>query len=500
MLLFHLDHSRFKSKLVGIDFELRRAVFMMNALRPLGGNNAIRIIAERSLPVARYYQRTAICIELLTELRSSAAFESDEYLYNKYDSELSTLADRYASELYAEGSMSWLQVKFAGSGDDHPELAPEAEARARKLWEMYQLHGTLQLGKAYFDLAVKAAQMRRDHARVRELLEFQRAFYDDTPHLVGKTQYVQLQLVAATSTVHTREPLETEKILSAIRDDLPVGHALWFSFKETEFYHLTIEQRFSEAYDTLLEVKAEARFSSLPEAAKRRWALFEILNRYQRDQKMLLNSKDPVDALLWKTPKYRADESGYRVTLLILQLLVHLREGNEAKVNELVDVLRAYRDRRLRKKTHPQTVAMLNFLIVCAKLKLELGAVMAGPYPALKKVLESEPPDGILEDFLPLKYITLADMVIASLAELKPDALEQPSAPHWQPLPKRKKRALEPEVKIADPPGVLPRARRKLMWRDSADKFASGGGDAGSVQANIGEELAWCAVFDEGVG
>lgn len=431
-LLFHVDLSSMKSKVLKRDHDLRRTMLMISALRPLGAFTAVRILAERALPAARELESTVVLIELLSELRMQAAYDASASKYHRLNAEVEALVTRYGYENYASSVEGWIAMNLAGSGDDHPELAPEADERASKLRQMYLEQPSFVLGKAALDTSIKAAQMRREHRNSLKLCTEQLAMYSEYPLLAGLGDIVRTKLTMASLSMHTGELVVAESILDDVRSELPEGHSLWFHFKDTEFFLRTLQEQFEAGQKILDEVTSQPRFGALEAVTQARWELFEFLNRYQRKEPLIVRGKDPFEDDR-KMQNFRRDPGGYNVTRLILQMLVKLREGDPADVNQLTDKLKEYRNRKLRKETHPQTVAMLNFLIDCAKHKLELEAVMRGPYPALQRVLKAEAPDNALEGFLPVSYAQLAEMIVESIRNLAPGAMDKPIDPRREP-------------------------------------------------------------------
>lgn len=347
-------------------YQSNKNLFLVKTLVSLGGRNTAMKLAESALIHSEKFNLTSNTIEFLIVLRGYSSILGNEKNYNDYSTKLRLSLKTYEAECIALEYNDRINIKFARSSAEQPEMRGTIEEYCRELTALREKYQSKNLSYYFFRLQTLSHQISRNYyAAVNTCIEAEEHFLKN-PHLFNRNQIAEFSLQKLECFLNLREYEKGKQAVIRCEELYPKENATWFILMEYYFYLAMHTEHFTEAQAVYMSVMENPRFTFQTEHKKEHWKLFELylqfaLNVTKNIDSEPRNSFDP-NKFLRVVPLYTKDKRGYNVAILILHILLLLDNNDFSGIIGRMDALRTYRTRYLRAGSNKQSALFFRML------------------------------------------------------------------------------------------------------------------------------------------
>jgi hypothetical protein len=350
-------------------YQSNKNLFLVKTLVSLGGRNTAIKLAQSALAHSQKFHLTANSIEFLYMLRGYSSFLGNEKNYDDYNSQLKLALKTYEAESVAQEYNDRVDIKFARSSAEQPEMLGTLQQYSDELAELKNKYDSKNLAYNYFRIQVLAYQISRDYFKGIQTCDEAEKYLLDKPYLSNNTQMGLFALQKLSFYLNLREYEKGKTAVVRCEELFPMGNPNWFIVMEHYFYLAMHTEHFQEAKSVYENVIANPRFAFQPEHKKEHWILCDLYLQFALNNKFSSqNSATPnlvnIKKFLRDVPLFSKDKRGYNVAILILQILVLLENNEFGEIINRMDALRTYRTRYLRAGSNKQSALFFRMLQV----------------------------------------------------------------------------------------------------------------------------------------
>ncbi len=221
-----------------------------------------------------------------------------------------------------------------------------------------------------------------------------------------------------------------EKLSERLKKYKPVGHNLHL-VKKYEVLYSFGELNFEDAYQNTVEFMSSKAFKNQNSIVKEFWKLYHAyaewgLRAYSKSQGIYSIKRNDVSKrdrfrlykFLNEVPELSKDKVGYNISLLIIQFLYNLLEGNHSEIIQKIDAIKVYKSRYLKDKSFKRSNTFISMLIKIERLSFrgnEIALSNSKGYQYLKDSLDNMS----MEDCEIIPYDKLWKIIINLMANKK---------------------------------------------------------------------------------
>ena len=180
----------------------------------------------------------------------------------------------------------------------------------------------------------------------------------------------------------------------------------WFRFKEYQFLIMMKGEKFHQAAKIFRTVKINKNFNTLVKHDKNRWIIFRAYILFINDIKLIKWGFD-IEQFKKTVPKYPKKLIGYTIATLIIQFMYYLREGNVAKIKQILNQLKPLSSTHLDKRHNYRNSVFVRMLEIVIDKEFEYEAIHLKCQNYHQKLKEIQiPPDFKQEmEIIPLEIL-----------------------------------------------------------------------------------------------
>jgi hypothetical protein len=386
-----------------ISFEVYRSKFLARVLAMLNARELSVNISRTGLMKAKEVEDWASAMEFLIVLRSASAQEGQSRSFSVYSKEYLYCQKMLAAEQEAITENERLQMIFARSGQERPELVSAIQQTAVNLQETVQKYPSFKLQLLLVRMKLNEAQLSRNYSKAIQTCEEAVELLDQFPRFSNRARraYYALNQLAASVQMHDQE--SAEKAIVNCKEYLLEHEDNWFVFKEWEFLHLMHTLRFSEAYTLVLYVFNHKRYTVLTEPAKEKWELFRLYADFVTDHSVEIKASSELSDL---APIYSADKTSFNTNIVLLHLMLIADRMDFAQLRDRAEFLKGYRKRFLRGRENSHAAHFFGMLGMIETCDLDYKKIVSRTSKLRVELLRIEKEDAIQgELILPYSWI-----------------------------------------------------------------------------------------------
>ena len=212
--------------------------------------------------------------------------------------------------------------------------------------------------------------MLQDYESMIEVCSRAEQYMKDNPTYYQDEKMATFQLKKMSAFLHLKDykrgKINAEKCLQSF----PEGSELWFSFMEY-YYLLTMHtENYINAVAILAKATTNPKFKKLGAEDREKWKVYEVYLNYIIE---VFGEENPVlrrqNRRTFKVAKFLSDPILYpkemrifTIFLIIAQILFHLEQKQYSNVTELVERLKNYANRQLKKEEFFRLIQFIRLL------------------------------------------------------------------------------------------------------------------------------------------
>ncbi len=401
-------------------------------LRTYGATSIARSLFEQVLHLAEEFHITHYHLLSLHELNAMASLASDESAFRLYNAEFAHINRQWMAELDAEQ----IHANFASFFSRTVRtIKPDEPKLVNMLNKMADLHaeypGSLRITMNNYRMKAYAAQafrrFREAEQHCQEALKFMTKYAKlFKSSSFGEFYYIGLQCAFAERR-YTDALTYAEKAEQSFESKGRYNHLIVLLSKASLYIH---SGDFQHAAEICNDVFSSGNLNGLDEMKKESWmvmrallifsTLTELGQLHPRTRANLMKDFN-VSTFLTTLPVYAADKQGGNIVIQIIQVLLHLGQGNIEGARSRAEALRQYRLSHVAAQEHPRAQIMFKLLSALIKSDFDTEYVQR-KYEDLVKRLHSRDPHDVcayLEGFEIMPYDMVWDHCVQYIEHLQ---------------------------------------------------------------------------------
>lgn len=339
-------------------------------------------LARQLMQTTRKFKLTRLTIETARLLSDHASNVGDASGFEEYQAILNEAIELDALERKSEVLLQKIRLA-ASDADQNEQRIQEVKALSDELLNLSEMQESPAIYNNMFVAWLLRVDLEKDYTLLLELCERSEQYYQENPQyiqsekqalILKKKMGAYLQLGD-----YKNGRIAAEKAHRLLED----GSTNWFEFMDVYFLLCLQNDQILQAAAIFDKVVYHVNFKHQELLFKERWKIYEAyLNYLMQIRKVVLPTRHSgrktfkVEKFLQDIVLYRKDQRIFTVHMLINQVLFQLEDRNYSEAHDLIDRLKGYASKQLKKKEHKRVfsfVMMLGMLSRCSFQLHNLG-------------------------------------------------------------------------------------------------------------------------------
>ncbi len=316
-------------------------------------------LAQETLKKALRFGFTDIILGIARDLQGHyGGLTGDKKKYIEYQKIVLEYTNVYFAELKAEEYYLAITFNYAKSLGSKVELADLAQQYYEELVIIMKETQSYRLNYLFYQISLLRYEITNDYENTLKVCKEALDFFQSNERFVAHSQTVAVLFMNKSLACHLRlqQHAEGEELSLKALQSVPEGSINWFN---TLYYYITIcfhSKQYQKAFQIYTQATGHPKFKHLIQNKSEEWNIFQAYVHY-----FILLGKIKPDPLKSNLPRFRAnkflnevptfsqDKQGANISILILQILFLLAQGDYNMIIDRVESLNMYTHRYLRK-------------------------------------------------------------------------------------------------------------------------------------------------------
>lgn len=365
LFILDLDQVPGTSPVLKAKYHIHRKLFLINIMLLMGMRKFGIALAKNTLRDAQEWQLTLAQIEIVSLLRIHSSIVGSRQDHEKYKHEVHRLLQLFEAESIAAAEYEKVNLLFARSATEKPQLAPQFEAAAEHVSSLAKSYNTFELDLAMYRLRMAAKQIALEFDQTLAVCgEACAVLSAKWPMHFDKIRLGEFNLMRLLCAAHLRSLERAESLLTECEKSYGSGSNNWFVLQENYMLALTQCFQFERAAQVLRTVVTQGRFGSQSRHIHERWKLFELFLSFTGPRSP---TPKEFEMTAGELRSLDTDKGGYKVCIIVLRILALLRQRKQSEIIELLESLRSYRARSFKKRDVSPGSAILDLILIASE-------------------------------------------------------------------------------------------------------------------------------------
>lgn len=317
-------------------------------------------LAEQALKRAQRFGFTDVILGIARDLYAHySGVVGDRKKHLEYQTMVRRYTKIYTAEIRSEGCYLEIMVNYAKSRGSKVEVAGIAEKHYKKLQKLKKKAQSYRFDYMFYQISILRFEVVNDYENTLKTCLEALAFFQSNTEYEAQSQTVIVAFMNKSLGCYIRlqQYKEGEEMAKRAKKSAMEGSPGWF---DSMGYYLTIcfhSRQYQQAYQIYKEVTGHPKFKQLFKNQSEVWIIFQayihyfiVLGKIKPD----LETKESLgkfrpSKFVNQVPTYSGDKSGANISVLILQTLFLLVQGDYNNIIDRVESLNTYTHRYLRK-------------------------------------------------------------------------------------------------------------------------------------------------------
>ncbi|MEN0004270.1 MAG: hypothetical protein AAF798_09010 [Bacteroidota bacterium] len=313
-------------------------------------------LAENTIKKAIRFEFVDITIALARVLRVHyGSIMGNKKKFNHYHKLTQEYAEIANAEIKVEGYYSALGVNIVNSRATKKELAEIATAFADDLEQIIKKYSSYRINLHAYLVLTLQYEIVNDFQNALGICQNALSFFNKKKHIASKTVLLIFNRKLLSCYLRPKKYEDASKSLKECLQYVNTGDLNWFRTLDIQMILCFHTSNFAKAFEVYLLARNHPKFDQLHADLKEHWLIHEAFVFYF----ISIGKLQPKN--IEEAPKFRRqrffnmvpvlskDKQGTNTSILILQFLFLLQERKYGKIIELMEPLKTYNHRYLRK-------------------------------------------------------------------------------------------------------------------------------------------------------
>lgn len=327
-------------------------------------------LARQILTTALKYKFADLIVNCSRILRTYASETENEKEFEEYDQHIKQYKDILDAEIRSEELYQRVMMNYFRPVTENFDLKERIDTYCDALIGLSETYDSPVIFYNMYLVWTYRYEMLQDYESMIEVCSRAEQYMKDNPTYYQDEKMATFQLKKMSAFLHLKDykrgKINAEKCLQSF----PEGSELWFSFMEY-YYLLTMHtENYINAVAILAKATTNPKFKKLVAEDREKWKVYEVYLNYIIE---VFGEENPVlrrqNRRTFKVSKFLSDPILYpkemrifTIFLIIAQILFHLEQKQYSNVTELVERLKNYANRQLKKEEFYRLIQFIRLL------------------------------------------------------------------------------------------------------------------------------------------
>lgn len=348
-------------------YECHKLRAVVQILRGKGSRISSMEIAKKVLKKSLKYQFTEISLELSKLLRQHySIYNKNLSKRNKYNAVVTEQFDRWQGEEQLDKMYEELIFELSDKRSIHKELVEKGKNYAYNARGIYSRLESLKIGQLSHLLFVLEHELSRNYPEIENTCNKAISYFESKGPLESKPNTLVFKIKLLSAYIPLQKFQEGEILATKILDTISVGSINWFVTLELYFLLSMHTGNYTQGANVLQQASNHKNFKKLKKQSLEMWLVYEAYIEYLKQLEILPKpSKNNfrVARFINEVPNFSKDKTGINISILVIQILLLVSQGKEAKVIDRVEALRTYVYTYLRKDDSLRSNCFIKMLL-----------------------------------------------------------------------------------------------------------------------------------------
>jgi hypothetical protein len=327
-------------------------------------------LARQILTTSLKYKFADMIVNCARILRTYSTETDSEREFEEYDQHIKQYSDILSAEIRSEELYQRVMLNYFKPPEENNNLRERIDTYCDALIGLSEMYDSPVVFYNMYLVWTYRYEMLQDYEAMIEVCSRAEQYMKDNPIYHQDDKMATFQLKKMSAFLHLKDykrgKVNAEKCLQSF----PEGSDIWFTFME---YYLLLAMH-TENYINAMAIwgkaTAHARFRKLDPENREKWKVYEAYLNYIievfGDTNPILRRQNrrnfKVSKFLSDPVLYSKDMRIFTIFMLIAQLLFHLEAKQYSHVTDLVDRLKNYANRQLKKEEFFRLIQFIRLL------------------------------------------------------------------------------------------------------------------------------------------
>ncbi len=323
-----------------------------------GAHNAAVSICTKLLRISKKYEFTELTLDIYRTLRLFfGTMEGDLKKFDKYNAFFREYETLWRHENLAEELYINLTIRYVNSRAGNKEISEKAHQAFREIEPLLGQYDSYQLHLCGRIVEMVCYSSVHDYQRTLAVCDDAIAFFQAKDYVATvplQISYYQKMICH----VQLRQFDAARKAAEKCMEYLEEGSFNWFKYRELYFILCMHSEEYQEAQAIHDKTVAHPEFENLPRNVVETWMIFEAYLKYL----ILAGQFEPAGGADREDIKFRLgrflnemsvfskDKRGMNITILIIEVLFQILNGDRGQLIDRVEAIDKYRSRYLQEE------------------------------------------------------------------------------------------------------------------------------------------------------
>jgi hypothetical protein len=327
-------------------------------------------LARQILTTALKYKFADLIVNCSRILRTYASEIESEKEYEEYDQHIKQYKDILDAEIRSEELYQRVVMNYYRDVSENFDLKERIDTYCDALIGLSEMYDSPVIFYNMYLVWTYRYEMLQDYEAMIEVCGRAEQYMRDNPTYYQEEKMATFQLKKMSAFLHLKDYKRGKTNAEKCLQSFPEGSEMWFAFLEYYFLLAMHTENYINAVAILTKATSHLRFKKLSLEERERWKVYEVYLNYVIE---IFGDDNPVlrrqNRKAFKVSKFLNDPILYpkelrifTIFLLIAQILFHLEQRQYSNATELIDRLKNYANRQLKKEDFYRLINFIRLL------------------------------------------------------------------------------------------------------------------------------------------
>ena len=327
-------------------------------------------LARQILTTALKYKFADLIVNCSRILRTYSSEAEEEKEYEEYDQYIKQYKDILDAEIRSEELFQRVMMNYFRPVTENFDLKERIDTYCDALIGLSEVYDSPIIVYNMYLVWTYRYEMLQDYEAMIEVCSRAEQYMKDNPTYYQEEKMATFQLKKMSAFLHLKDykrgKINAEKCLTTFLE----GSDMWFAFLEYYFLLAMHTENFINAIAILTKASAHARFKKLGLEEREKWKVYEVYLNYvieiHGDDNPILKRQNrrtfKISKFLNDPILYPKELRIFTIFLIIAQILFHLEQKQYTNASELIERLKNYANRQLKKEEFYRLIQFIRLL------------------------------------------------------------------------------------------------------------------------------------------